>query len=190
MKRLFKGFTTVELLITMAIFGFVCMLTAEIFLRSLDFWHTTMTSGELCFDARLAVSRMARELYSATNQGATSPPAIDIPAAPNNNTIVFYLPRDIDGDGTILNATTGQIEWDTSHAIAYQLFTSSGYLVRIESGNNTILADNVEQLGFADSTMDTSLNADEVRITISFGKNTPLRRRVALNINTIVRLRN
>lgn len=184
------GFTLTELLIVSGLTLIVSGLMFACAIYLSDFWHLATTRLDLRLEAQQAVARMTAELQSATrtDQGG-SPPNLSIPAAPANDRVQFYLPKDVDGNGLIIDAT-GAIEWDQATPIQYQYVPGLKLLRRLAGGNQTVLANGVTSVAFSDQSITPALFVDEVRIQLTLQRAIPRQRTVSADATAIVKLRN
>lgn len=184
-----KGFTLVETMVGSSLLvsiGLVAMLWLD---GTVNLWWTTNTQSDVRVTAQQVMNRMLAELRSATRTGTGSPPNAAIPAAPGNTTMTFYLPTDMDGSGTIVDAL-GNTEWDTANAVGYVYVPAQRQLARIRGAATTVLANDVQAVTFEDRTIDTALNQREVRIRLTVQKTTPRGQIVSATAVEIVKLRN
>ena len=154
-----------------------------------ELWWTATTQSETRTAVQQAVSRMTSELKAATRTGSPTPPAISIPAAPNNTQVTFYLPTDVDGDGTIVDAS-GNTEWDAANSIQYVYDAPSKQLRRVRGAQTVILAHDVTSATFNDVSIDASLFANELKITLTLQTTTPQHHTLSATSTEIVKLRN
>lgn len=183
------GFTLVETMVAGSLLVSIS-LAATLWLNgTVELWWTVHTQSDVRVTAQQVMNRMLAELRSATRTGTGSPPNAAIPAAPGNTTMTFYLPTDLDGSGTIVDAL-GNTEWDTLNAIQYVYVPAQRQLVRNLGVATTILANDVQAVTFEDRTIDTALNQREVRIRLTVQKTTPRGQIVSATAVEIVKLRN
>ncbi|MCM8824039.1 MAG: hypothetical protein NC822_05125 [Candidatus Omnitrophica bacterium] len=133
---------------------------------------------------------MTQELEKTTRTSPDIPsPNLSIPSKPNNNSVDFYLPIDIDGNGLIIDAL-GNTEWDKSNKIQYQYVPGLKQLRRLEKGNQYVIANNVVSIEFEDNSINPVLYNNELKIILTLEKVTPQNRTVSVNLTSIVKLRN
>ena len=154
-----------------------------------DLWWTTNTQSEVRTRAQQAMKRMVDELRSATRTAAASPPNATIPAAPGNTTITFYLPTDLDGNGTIVDAI-GTTEWDLVNPVQYVSVPAARQLRRVQGAQTVVFANDVQSVTFEDVSITPSLHVNEVKVTLTLQKTTPQQRTVSATAIEIVKLRN
>jgi type II secretory pathway pseudopilin PulG len=171
-----SAFSLVEVLVASFIFTILGSLVALYLAQGIQSWEVGITQADLQAQARPAMDKMLRELKNATRTDAGIPsPQLSIPAAPDNNSITFYLPQDQDGDGTIIDAT-GNIEWNTDNPIKYQRDASLNQLIRTvedDTGNvlsREILCTDVSSVEFIDASIDSSLFLNELKIILDLQK--------------------
>jgi hypothetical protein len=165
-------------------------LVATLWLTGLsDLWQTSSTQSDLRVTTQQVMNRMVSELRSATRTAAASPPNIVIPAAPNNTTLTFYLPTDINGNGTIVDAI-GNIEWDLVNPIQYVYVPAQRRLERQRGADTIVLANDVQSVTFEHAGINPALYQNEVRISLQLQRTTPQRRVLSGTSTEIVKLRN
>lgn len=183
------GLTLYELLVVGSLLTLLSTALLEFSLRHTDLENLSLVQAELRTDAALALDGMLQELRHGTRAGATSPPNLTIPAAPNNTQLQLYLPVDADGNGLIVDAA-GNLEWDTGTPIVYQYNAATRQLLRSAGATTRVLANHVTDVVFEDRTIDGALPADEVRIRLTLERTTRRGRSVNIGANTLVKLRN
>ena len=193
-----RGFTLVETMVAGSILLSLSLLAMMWINGVSDMWWTVSTQAQVREDLRQAMSRMIRELRMGTRSAAGSPPNAVIPAPPTNTRMELYLPADLDpGDGntTIVDAI-GNIEWsllppaNNPTRVQYVFDAPSRQLQRLQGGQTVVLANDVATVAFADASIDAALRPDEIRITMTVQRLTPMRRPLASTSSEIVRLRN
>jgi len=156
-----KGFTLLEIMITLGILGIVLGIAFSMFDMSNLGWNTHNIQVELQQEARMGMEAMAKDLY-LTDSGQITVDTI-------SNIITFKVPVIIDTDETIpkdIYDTLGNIRWgakvndsDTygieSYSIRYSRNTNTNQLIRdiIDSSSTTIssrvCANNLQALVFS-----------------------------------------
>ncbi len=197
-KKNISGLTLMEILVASILATIVIAMIYSIYTSGNDLWNTKQIQAHLQAQGRLAMSQMVGELRQATRASTQTPsPNVIIPAAPGNTVIDFYLPADMDGDGTITDAVNGTIEWNTTEIIEYMFNSTGNTLVRskIDTSGPTVLetknlSQDVSTAKFSDITIDGSLRLNEVRIVLTLSKQTPRQRNITMNFSSIVKLRN
>ena len=184
-----RGFTLVEVMVAGTILSAVGLLVGLWLAGVSSLWWTSTTKSQASTTVQQALSRMTSELTLATRTGSPTAPGISIPAAPNNTSLTFYLPIDLDGDGTIIDAN-GNTEWDTAHPIQYTYDAPSRQLRRVKGGQAVILATNVTGVRFDDVTTDATLLANEVTITLTLQPTIPQGHITPSTSTETVKLRN
>jgi hypothetical protein len=154
-----------------------------------DLWWTTNTQADVRIRSQQAVNRMVSELRSATRTAAGAPPNAVIPASPLNTSITFSLPADLDLNGLIIDAN-GNTEWNNAAPVQYVFVPAQQQLVRIQGGQQTVLASDVLAATFDDRTTVPTLSNNEVRMSLTVQRTTPQRRTVSATAVEIVKLRN
>lgn len=154
------------------------------------FYETGMTQLDLRTEAAQALARMVAELQNATRTApGGGPPNLSIPAPPANDRLQFHLPKDLDGNGVIVNGQ-GAIEWDQGTPIQYQYVPGQRQLRRLEGGNQVVLANDVASVAFTDQSIDGTLFVDEVRIQLTLQRSTPHGRTISATASGAAKLRN
>lgn len=155
------------------------------FIQGSGLWSLGTNQSDLRSTGRNALNLMSQELRSAIPS-----PNISIPPRPNNNSLDFFLPTDIDGNGLIVDST-GNTEWDTNNRIQYQYLPApQRQLRRLEQGNQHIIANNVASIEFQDNSIDTALRNNELRIILTLQRLTTQNRAVSVSLTSTVKLRN
>ena len=183
------GFTLVETMVAGGILLSMSLIAMLWLTGVSDLWWTTSTQSEVRTRSQQAVNRMVSELRSATRTAAASPPNAVIPGAPLNTSMTFYLPADLDLNGLIIDAA-GNTEWNAAAPIQYLFVPAQQQLVRIQGGQQTVLANDVTAATFDDRTTVPTLGNNEVRVTLTVQRTTPQRRTVLATAAEIVKLRN
>ncbi len=179
-----------EMLMAALIFAIVSTLVTLFFIQGSNLWESITGQSDLRSAARNAITYMTQELRNATRTGTGNPsPNIAIPSKPNNHSIDFYLPADLDGNGLIID-TLGNTEWDTSNKIQYQYVPGQNMLRRLEKGNQYIISNEVTSIEFEDNSIDSSLAISEVRIKLTLQRTLPQSKTASVTMASIVKLRN
>ena len=184
-----QGFTLVETVVTGTILLSMSLVVTLWLRGALDVSSVSMTQSEMRVSAQQAMNRIVFELMSGSRTAPASPPNATIPAAPGNITMTFYLPTDLDGNGTIIDAT-GNTEWDLVNAIQYVYVPAQRQLQRVQGGNQVVLANDVQAVTFEDVNIDPTLSINEVKTTMTVQRTTPQGRTVSATVVEIVKLRN
>ncbi|MFH1202136.1 MAG: hypothetical protein V1674_04520 [Candidatus Omnitrophota bacterium] len=185
----FKAFTLTELIVGTAILVIITGLLFTLLLGMLDISELGSTESRVQQEARQAMEIMTSELKSSDRT------KIVLPAGPSYSpTISFYLPTDLDGDGTIIAAATGNIEWNPT-VYTYSIVSGPmgiSQLRRTGGGQpDKVLANYVVSVLFADHNIDANLALDEARIILKVRKNVPKKQRpFEVELNGVVKLRN
>ena len=165
-RHIQRGFTVIELLVAGSLAIMVSGILVEFLVRHTDFSDTVAMESDLRSQVQLATTEMLKELRHATRATAGSPPNVSIPAAPNNTTMTFYLPADLDGNGMIIDAA-GNLEWAVLNPVQYQYDAPLRQLRRIDNTGTRVIANTVSMVSFEDRTINASLLTDEVRIRLT-----------------------
>ena len=188
-----SGLTLVEILIATLILVVFIGVIYGLQNTLVDLFHISQGKADLQAEGRLALALMSSELKNATRASPQNPsPNLTIPSKPNNNSIIFYMPKDKDGDGLITDAN-GDIEWATNEAVHYQYVPGQKELRRLKpdaGGPQKLLARNVLDVQFIDSDIDPSLYINEVKIILALKKTTFRDIDITLFFTSIVQLRN
>ena len=183
------GFTLVETMVAGTIMLSMSLIATLWLTGMSDLWWTTTIQSELRMQGQQVMNRLLAELRSGTRTAAGSPPNATIPAVPNNTSMTFYLPRDLDNNGTIIDAT-GNTEWDVANNVQYVYDAGQRQLLRVQGGNTLIFARDVSGVTFEHSGINAALRPNEVKITLTLQRTTPQRRTVSATAVEIVKLRN
>jgi len=184
------AFTLREVLVAASISVVISAIMLSFFIQGSDIWQLITNQSDLRSIARNAMNYMTQELRKATRSSSEIPsPNLSIPSKPNNHSIDFYLPSDIDDNGLIVDAI-GSTEWDKSNKIQYQYVPGLKQLRRLEKGNQYIIANNVALIEFEDNSINPALYNNELKITLTLEKLTPQNRTVSITLISIVKLRN
>lgn len=191
MTRHRDGFTFVETMVAGTIFLSMSLIATLWLTGVSDVWWTTNTQSHVRQQTHQAVARMADELRLATRTAAASPPNLTVPAVPNNTSMTFYLPADTNDANTTIVDAIGEIEWpNPAVPIQYVYVPASRQVQRVQGGQITVLATDVQAARFDDVTTDPTLSLDEVRISLTVQRVTPQQRTVTATSTEIIRARN
>ena len=183
------GLTTLEVLIASfltALLGLAVMRNQASLSEAME---ASRVQADALTEAEQALLTVTRELRAGTRTEVASPPNALIPASPANTTLTFYLPGDINGDGTIVDGA-GEIEWVNGVPIVYAYNAGLQQLTRTAGGQTRVVANNVSSLFFEDRTINVTLNDDEVRIRLSIRKTTSRGMPIVGTVSGITQLRN
>ena len=183
------GFTLVETMVAGTIMLSMSLIATLWLTGMSDLWWTTTIQSELRMQNQLVMNRLLAELRSATRTAAGSPPNATIPAVPNNTSMTFYLPIDLDNNGTIIDAI-GNTEWDLANDVQYVYDAGQRQLLRTQGGNTLVFARDVSGVTFEHSGINAALRPNEVKISLTLQRTTPQRRTVSATAVEIVKLRN
>lgn len=133
-----RGFTLIELFVAALI---MCgIMTALLLVMSVG--HRSWFTGDIAIELRdqtiRAVTTMEKEI------SATRPSKTNLAIGASSNSLTFYLPRDNNGDGSVVDSA-GNIEW--SGAVVYSL-NASNQIIRNFLGVNYVLGINIVSLQF------------------------------------------
>jgi prepilin-type N-terminal cleavage/methylation domain-containing protein len=184
-----KGFTLVEILIASSILIILAAIMLTFFIQNITLWQSITNQSDLRSADRNAMNYMTQELRKTTRVSTKNPsPNLTIPSKPNNHSIDFYLPVDLDNNGFIFDST-GATEWDKSNKIQYQYVPGQKQLRRLEKGNQHIIANDVTSIEFEDNSINSALYKDELKIILTFGRLIQ-GKTVSVSLVSIVKLRN
>ncbi|MCM8773618.1 MAG: hypothetical protein NC820_02635 [Candidatus Omnitrophica bacterium] len=185
-----KCFTLIEVLLSASILAVISAIMLSFFIQGSNLWQLITNQSDLRSIARNAMNYMRQELQNTTRTSPEIPsPNLSIPSKPNNNSVDFYLPIDIDGNGLIID-DIGNTEWDKSNKIQYQYVPGLRQLRRLEKGNKYVIANNVASIEFEDNSINPVLYNNELKIVLKLEKLTPQNRTVSISVTSIVKLRN
>ena len=184
-----RGFTFIEVMISRTVLVSLLSLAALWLVGASELWSLSTVESDVRLRAQQAVNRVVEELRSATRTAAGSPPNAAIPAAPNNFSVTFYLPADLDRNGFITDAN-GSTEWDALNPVQYAYAAAQGQLVRIAGGQTRVIATDVSGAIFKDRSIDATLNANEIQVAVTLQRTTVRGRAVSAAATEIVKLRN
>jgi prepilin-type N-terminal cleavage/methylation domain-containing protein len=108
----FEGFTLVELLVVVVIFGGIMGALLISFLTGQSTYFSADAYIQAQQEARRSLDTMIRELRES--RGTAGQERYYIPAA---NTVVFQVPTDTDNDGDVIDGT-GAVEWGPGVVLA------------------------------------------------------------------------
>ncbi len=133
-----RGFTLTELLVATAIMTGVFGITLGAIRVSQQSQMATQSNLAVSSELRRGLAAMSREL-AGTQTSQVSIAANDTWYA----SLAFRVPQDIDGDGTVVNAATGALEW--SSQITYLLVGTQ--ILRRQAGTiDRVMANGVTPL--------------------------------------------
>jgi len=196
------GFTLMEIIVAAVIFSILGTIAIMFFTQCESSWRQLTNESDLRSTGRNDILYMARELGNASN--------IAIPAVPNNNSITFNLPcnnastsnsctvppairtfTNVNDPGypyyPLVDASRNT-QWDTNNAIQYLI--SNNQLQRLVNGAIThVISSDGSSVTFADSSINNSLNDDEIKITLTLTRTILAGKTLTLTLTGIVKLR-
>lgn len=185
-----RGFTLAEVLVAASILAVISAIMLSFFIQGSNLWQLITNQSDLRSVARNAMNYMTQELRKSTRtSGGIPSPNLSIPSKPNNNSVDFYLPIDMDGNSYIIDSV-GSTEWDTSNKIQYQYIPGLKQLRRLEQGNQHIIANDVASIEFEDNSINPALYNNELKIILILEKLMPQNRTVSVTLTSVVKLRN
>ena len=216
------GFTLIEALISTVIFVLVLGGIYSALIASISYEDFQKTYAEMQMSARRALEKMSSELrmagrinnpvvgeishpYIFTNglaeknfaslshDPATQHLAAGNPAFGDCREIAFKVPQDVDGDGQLTSATTGEIEWSPAD-ISYVLVTQSNGINVLQRRSGTtvtdILASHVERMTIDTMDTDPTIGINEIVITLYMARPDDKGRWLQTNLSACVTMRN
>jgi len=217
------GFTLIEVIISAAVFSILFLAaygsltvavetqtagTRRVDLQSYGIRALRDIVGELKQTGRVDLSPPSDRIYPYffTNGAATGYFASYTHAVPTNfatpgtmatgasSEIIYLLPRDLDGDGTRVNAVTGVIEWGPENWSIVLVPQSNGpnaLEIRKNGVTERVLARHVNRILLEDYRTDSSLGISQVRIRIwMVYKGDKVAKYVETMVGTIINMRN
>ncbi|MBI4356060.1 MAG: prepilin-type N-terminal cleavage/methylation domain-containing protein [Candidatus Omnitrophica bacterium] len=115
-----QGFTLTEIMMVTSIFSVVSLVVMGALAASNDFWKYGNATLDANARAARGLQRMVGELRNTLGSGVS----LNMYVSWDNYQYFGFCPlTDLDGDGTVYNATTGALEYDRGYEVAY-LWTS------------------------------------------------------------------
>ena len=173
-----RGFSLVEILITVLLFSLVFMASFAVLTAGKNSWYTGDVEVEINQEIRKGLLTMNRQLRQSRSSVITGV----FPDGNYYNSITFKIPEDIDADGDVIDAL-GNMEW--SDDITYSL-NARNQIIRTLSGNTTILANYISNLQFRRP----AGSPDVIQIYVTAQKETALKRTLTSDIMSSIRMRN
>lgn len=185
-----KGLTLAEVVVGIGILAVISTFMLIFVIQGSNLWNLLISESDLRSYGRNAMNFMAQELRNATRTSTQTPsPNLVIPSKPNNRSVDFYLPKDMDNNGLIIDAL-GATEWDKSNKIQYQYVPGQKMLRRLEKGNHFTIAQDISSIEFEDNTINASLQANELKILLTLSRNLPAHKTATASFTSIIKLRN
>jgi len=224
LRRRQAGFTLLEAVVSSVILVSMLVAIYGALSSSWSSYGTQSTYAKMQMDARRALERVAEELRMAGrvpnpapgqpdypytfvngsalgtfNQPARHPAPVQhvepgTPAFGDCREIAFLIPEDLDGDGLLTSAATGDIEW-SDYDLSYVPVTGpdgNNRLERWEDDRPTdVLATYVERVTFDTIDTDPSIHFNEIVVTIYMARPTPEKGVwLQTQLSTTVKMRN
>jgi prepilin-type N-terminal cleavage/methylation domain-containing protein len=184
-----NGFTLAEILVVSSILIILSMIMLSFFIQNTTLWQSITNQSDLRSADRNAMNYMTQELRKTTRTSTETPsPNLSIQSKPNNHSIDFYLPVDVDNNGFIFNSI-GATEWDNNNKIQYQYVPGQKRLRRLEKGNQYVIANDVALIEFEDNSINSALHKDELKIILTLERLIQ-GKAVSVTLVSIVKLRN
>lgn len=95
MKRAHKGFTILEIIVSISLFTMVIMISGSMYVLAQRTYNKGEVGGELAQNARVCLDRISRELRQSVDIITDLPPARDDPENPPSQEIFFQDGHDI-----------------------------------------------------------------------------------------------
>ncbi len=180
-----SGFTLVEIMVVCAIASLLMGLAVTLTMSSQQAWMQGASEVVVTTELRKVFDRMSRELSNSPVDQIQSPPADGL----WRTSILFRIPQDQNGDGSVLNASGNITEW--SQWIRYlRGGTNGNNLIREVS---TAPAYTVESVGYHITDLEFRRQAatpDLVEIQVTVAATLDGRRTVSRVVSSWVKLRN
>jgi len=174
------GFTLVEVIVVMAIFGIMFGVIFEILSSGRNTWNFGFTAQDVEDQARQGLERIVREIY-LTNGGKVS-----VSGALDSRILAFQVPIGFDVNGNLIWGADGVAD----QQLRYSRNASSQLLREVLdaasnpiSGLEKVLANSVQALNF-------TLNGNIIVISLTIQKTTVDRKSIAKTLSSSVRFRN
>jgi len=197
------GFTLTEIIVAAGIFSILGTITILFYTQCMNSWRRLTNESDLRSTGRNDILYMVQELEKAGN--------IFIPGAPNNNSITFNLPCNNASASiscqvppairTFINATdpgyshyplvdaNRNTQWNVNNTIQYSI--SNNQLQRLVNGViSHVISPDVSSVKFEDNSMNSNLNIDEIKITLTLTRPMLAGNILAVTLTGIVKLRN
>lgn len=147
-----RGFTFVEILISMAIVAGMSLVLIATLRSGQQSWQVEEARMSVSLELRRSVDAMSRELAN-TQMGR-------VQFLDGNRRVVFQVPEDLNGDGTVLDSA-GTIEW-SPNTVTYALGGVDGnQVIRTQGAATRVLANGVTTLSF------TPQGSETVQISVT-----------------------
>lgn len=205
------GFTLAEVLLSAGLLIVLFFLVTVLFHKGQNLMDVVTSQGEIQKNAR----RMTQSVSAILRQARRS--ALAIPLSPNNTSISFDLPIFFEASGTcsayaLVADGTAPVSCDSDSECqmactsgfcsnqvcrrnySLSLSTASGMpqLVLSASGeSDRVIGNYLQSVNFFDNTMDTNLQANEIRVSLATSSNATSEKTMhTMNLSTIVQIRN
>jgi prepilin-type N-terminal cleavage/methylation domain-containing protein len=133
-----KGFTLIEVIVAVVIFSIVMFAAFGL----LDMARNSWVIGDVSVQLRQEIIKVFTAMEKDLKE--TRPSQISLGSGSSSSSLIFAIPADIDGDGTVLDSS-GNIEW--SSTITYAT-NGANQITRTDSGGTVIVANNISTLQF------------------------------------------
>src|SRR3989338_1871788 len=87
-----RGLSLVELAVGATIAAGIILTVLKFMTAHMELWETSSTQSQLRSQLQHTMNQVARELQQATRAAATIPPDLNVPVAPGNTQVTFFLP--------------------------------------------------------------------------------------------------
>ena len=175
-----RGFVLSELVVSTGISAVIAVALLVAFKGGQISWRTGGAQMAASYEVRRGLDAMSRELLLSRSD------QVDVPADGSwYGSIIFHVPKDQNGDGTVLDAN-GALEWSPT-SVSFSLGGTSGdQILRTQGPATRVLANGVQTLQFR--RVVAAPDRVEILMTVRRGSSGDFQRDATLN--TTVRLRN
>ena len=173
-----RGFTLVELLVTVFIFAMIFAATFAVLTVGNNSWYTGNEQVQVSQEVRKALLTMDREL----RQSRSSVISDVFADGAYYDAITFRVPEDTDDDGDVIDAA-GNVEW--SDQINYSR-NAENQIIRTTAAGTSILANDISNLQFRRPSGSPSI----VEMYLTSQRSTAMGRQLSANIMSSVKMRN
>ena len=161
-----RSLTLMEVLVVTIIMAVFVAILGVALVQTRSVFETTDILVRLQENARLAISKPSNDLMRTSISQVTI--TQDVPSA-GTDRIVYFLPQDADSNG-VPDYTTNGATWEVGSVSVSLDPSGTGYLLKSEGGNTTVVAQNVKSVRFKDYLIDSGLYMDELQIVLEMEK--------------------
>ncbi len=185
MKRERKGYTLVEILVVVVLFGLLFAAVFEILSTNRIAWDTGSTTQNLENQAFFGLNNMARELYN-TNSGRITIEAE--PGAEPNQRVTFQVPVGYDANGDLL---WGERAGGTENFSIRYTINNNQLLRQVLDENDAVINERTRVLASdVQGLLFSPLNNNLLTITLTTGRISPGNRPLEQTMTSEVAFRN